>query len=75
MRADIETPAKVLARVQAALADLPAGNNLVVGHYGVLHALLNQMDFFGVGIAPGDCAMLEVAADGTPFQLLAYWAK
>jgi broad specificity phosphatase PhoE len=75
-RPDLETPEQVLQRVKSGFADLQAGhNNVLVGHYGVIHVLLNQMDFFGVGISTGDCVHIEVSPDGTPYQLIAYWAK
>lgn len=75
VRDDIETPTEVLQRVKEGLASLPIGNNVIVGHYGVVHTLLNQMDFFGVNIAPGDTLFFEVTSDGTPYQLNAYWSK
>ena len=72
----LERPEEVLARLKAGFSELRAGeNNVLVGHYGTVHLLLNQMDFFGVGINTGDCVHLELCPDGTPFQLVAYWAK
>lgn len=72
----LETPAAVLARVTQGFSLLkPRENNILVGHYGTIHLLLNQMDFFGVGIGTGDCVHLELCPDGTPYQLIAYWAK
>jgi broad specificity phosphatase PhoE len=72
----LERPEAVLARLKEGLSELRVGeNNILVGHYGTVHLLLNQMDFFGVGINTGDCVHLELCPDGTPYQLVAYWAK
>jgi broad specificity phosphatase PhoE len=72
----LERPETVLARVREGFSELRAGeNSILVAHYGVIHLLLNQMDFFGVGIGTGDCVHLELCADGSPFRLAGYWAK
>jgi hypothetical protein len=66
----------VLGRLKAGFSELRGGaNNVLVGHYGTIHLLLNQMDFFGVGVNTGDCVHLELCPDGSPYQLIAYWAK
>lgn len=75
-KAGLERPEEVLARLKAGFSELRGGaNNVLVGHYGTIHLLLNQMDFFGVGVNTGDCVHLELCPDGSPYQLIAYWAK
>ena len=76
VRHDIEQPAALLERIGAGFGELEAGkNNVIVAHYGVLNVLLHQLGFFGVQISTGDCLHLDVAQDGTPHQLVGYWAK
>lgn len=74
----IESPDALFQRVSEGFSDLPSGekaNNLLIGHYGIVHVFLRKMDYCGVPISTGDSIFLEVLPDGTPYQLVAYWTK
>jgi broad specificity phosphatase PhoE len=74
----IESPDALFTRVSEGFADLPAGeksNNVIVGHYGIVHVFLGRLGYQGVPISTGDSIFLELNPDGTPQQLVAYWTK
>lgn len=78
MHQSIESPETLFQRVTEGFAELPSGpqvNNVIVGHYGIVHVFLGQLGYFGVPIGTGDSIFLELNPDGTPLDLVAYWTK
>lgn len=74
----IETPDTLFERVSQGFSELPAGpqsNNVLVGHYGIVHVFLGKLGYHGVPISTGDSIFLELNPDGTPLDLVAYWTK
>ena len=74
----IETPDALFDRVSQGFSELPHGaaaNNVIVGHYGIVHVFLGRLGLYGVPIGTGDSIFLELHPDGSPQQLVAYWTK